>query len=192
MASTGSVRIVKEFTYRGATRTFSNRYHIGTAVPPDSAHWTTLCDAITAAEKAIYHAVVDGGAKIVSAIGYAPGSEVPVFSKTYALQGTYSTVGGAQTAGDVAQVVRYDTPDRSTKNHPVYCFNYYHAMTCTGGISGGDTLMPAQRTALSTYITSWMSGFSDGVTTFHRSRPSGDLVTGFTIPTYLTHRDLPR
>jgi hypothetical protein len=191
MAATGSVRIVKSFMYRGAIRNFSNRYAIGVNVPPDDAHWTTLCDNITAAEKLIFNAPGVGGATILEAVGYAPGSEVPVFSKNYTLAGAANFITATQTAGDVAALIRYSTPDRSSKNHPVYCFNYYHAMCALAGSTGGDSLNAAQRTALQTYAANWISGFSDGVTTFHRSRPTGDLCTGYVVPAMFTHRDLP-
>lgn len=158
---------------------------------PDSTHWNTLADAITAAEKAIYFSYAAGGADIVEAVGYAPGSEVPVFTKTYSLAGTGSFASYLQVPGDVAALIRYSTPDRSTKNHPIYCFNYYHAVGQNSASGGNDSLNPNQRTAMSTYAAAWLTGFSDGTTTFKRSRPSGDLCTGSLVAPLLTHRDLP-
>lgn len=192
MAATGSVRIVKQFTFLGQTRTFSNRYHIGTTVPADSGHWTTLIDAIVAAEAAIYCSPANGGVTIIEGIGYAPGSEVPVFTKVYSTAGTLSTSGNIAAPGDVAALVRYSTPDRSTKNHPVYCFNYYHTARVGSTGLAPDSLHSGQAAALATYGAAWISGFSDGTTTFHRSRPTGDLVTGVFVHPLLTHRDLPR
>jgi hypothetical protein len=190
MAATGSVRIVKEFNYRGGVRHFSNRYAIGTNSPPDPAHWTTLCDAITAAEKLVYVPYAAAGARILQAIGYDAGSEIPVFSKTYALDGTLATTFSKTVPGDVAALVRYSTPDRSSKNHPVYCFNYYHGVVARSQDTTCDKPSDLQVTALQTYAAAWLTGFSDGVTTYHRSRPTGDLCTGYTVATYLTHRDL--
>jgi hypothetical protein len=173
-------------------REFSNRYHIGTAYPPDSTHWTTLCDAIVAAEHAIYPALASGGATIVEAVGYAPGSEVPVFTKTYSTDGSLSAAGFLPCPGDVAAVIRYSTPDRSTKNHPVYCFNYYHAVSSNGSAATSDNLQTGQKNAMSTYAAAWLTGFSDGTTTYHRSRPTGDLCNGSLVLPQLSHRDLPR
>ena len=192
MAATSSIRIVKKFTYRGAVRDFSNRYHMGTATPPDAAHWTTLADAIALAEKAIYMPFSAGGADIIEAVGYAPGSEVPVFSKTYSAASTGAFGAGALAPGDAAALVRYSTPDRSTKNHPIYCFNYYHSVWSAAGSTGQDTVLPAQVTAMQTYANHWITGFSDGVTTYNRSRPSGDLCTAALVESLITHRDLPR
>jgi hypothetical protein len=191
VAVTSSVRIVKQFTYRGALRTFSNRYHIGTALPPDSAHWTTLMDSITAAEKAIYTPLGSGGAKIIEGVGYAGGSEVPVFTKTYSLDGVGAFANWAAVPGDSAGLIRYSTPDRSSKNHPVYCFNYYHAIGRNTTLTDADSLNAAQRTAMQSYASSWITGFSDGTTTYNRSRPGGDLCNGSLVETLITHRDLP-
>jgi len=182
---------VKHFNYRGALASFSNRYHMGTATPADSAHWTTLADAVTAAEKTIFAALSSGGAQIIEAVGYAPGSEVPVFTKTYALDGTLTGTGPQPSPGDCAALIRYSTPDRSTKNHPIYCFNYYHSCFPGGTATTADTLLAAQRTAMQTYAAAWLTGFSDGTTTVHRSRPSGDLCTGSLVNPLVTHRDLP-
>jgi hypothetical protein len=96
------------------------------------------------------------------------------------------------TPGDVAAIVRFSTPDRSTKNHPIYCFNYYHAVGTTSTGLTPDVQNPAQVTALSTYAAAWITGFSDGTTTVKRSRPSGNLCTGYIVEPFLSHRDLPR
>jgi len=178
---------VKQFAYRGALRNFSNRYHFGTYLPPDSTHWTTLSDAIVTAEKAIFPSLVNAGAKIVQTVGYAGGSEVPVFTKTYATDGTGAFAAWAPIPGDCAALIRYATPDRSTKNHPIYCFNYYHGVGSTGSFTTQDTLCTAQATAMATYATSWITGFSDGAVTVNRSRPSGDLVTGSLVELSLIH-----
>lgn len=192
MASAPSIRVIKEFTYRGETRQFSNRYHFHGGTPSDSAHWTTLSDAIVTAEKALYQSEATAGAKIVATVGYAGGSEVPVFNKTYTTDGTATFAGpSAVLPGDCAGVVRYSTSDRSSKNHPIYCFNYYHAVYGQGGTSN-DNMNAAQRTAISTYASSWLTGFSDGVNTYQRSRPNGNLCTGALVEPLVSHRDLPR
>ena len=183
--------MVKQFTYRGALRTFSNRYHFTGSAPSSSALWTTLSDNIVTAEKAIYATLANGGAKIIETVGYSAGSEVPVFTKTYTTDGTGVFTSIGLTAGDVAALVRYSTADRTSKNHPIYLFNYYHAMYCQSTLNQGDTINAQQKTAVQTYASAWVTGFSDGTNTYVRCGPNGHTATGSLVENYLTHRDLP-
>lgn len=192
MATAPSIRVDKQFTYRGILTTYSNRYHFSGGTPADSTHWTTFSDAVTAAEKAIHYAVAAGGSKIIQTVGYAGGSEIPVFQKTYSLDGTGAFTGFASAVGDAAALVRYSTADRSSKNHPIYCFNYYHGVGTSGVFATKDTLLALQNTAMGTYAAAWITGFSDGTNTYKRSRPNGNTVTGSFVEPLLTHRDLPR
>ncbi len=191
MATAASIRVVKEFNYRGTTRHFSNRYHFTGGAPSDATHWTTLSDAVVTAEKAIYLPEGNWGSKIVQTVGYAGGSEIPVFNKTYTTQGTGTWTSVLSHPGDVAWIVRYSTADRSSKNHPIYLFNYYHSAQEEGTVGGADLMNAAQRTATSTYASSWITGFTDGTTNHIRSRPNGNAATGSLVETMLTHRDLP-
>jgi hypothetical protein len=183
------VRVDKVFTYRGVPRVFSNRYYLDGGTPADSAHWTTLCDAITAAEKAIYPSS-GFTLSITGATGFAAGSDVPVFTKAYALAGTLAIGSAMTTPGDCAALIRYSTSARTSKNHPIYLFNYYHGVLHQSALSG-DLVYASQLTALQTYAAAWIAGFSDGTNTLKRTGPNGHPALGYVVSTMVHHRDFP-
>lgn len=189
-----SIVITKQFSYRGATRTFSNRYHFEGALPSDPSHWATLADNIVTAEKEIYNSDVT----IIQATGYDAASATAtnphgdaVFTKVYTTAGTGTWDATHERApGDCAALIRYSTPARSTKNHPVYLFNYYHGVHMNSG--GGDALATDQRAAMDTYAGLWTTGFTDGTTPRERCGPRGAVATAGATKTNITHRDFPQ
>lgn len=185
MAATPSIKVFKSFTYRGSPRLWSNRYHFNGGTPADSAHWTTFSDAVVTAEKA----TLSANQTIVKTIGYAAGSDVPVFTKVYSTAGTLSVAGLQKTPGDCAVLVRYATTARTPKNHPVYLFNYYHDAFYA---AAPDTTSSNQVTSFGTYGGSWISpGFSDGTTSYVRAGPNGATGTGVLVEGTIRHRDFP-
>jgi len=188
VATVPSLRVVKTFSYKGGSRQWSNRYHFTGGTPADNTHWTTLSDAVVTAEKALY----GGSVQIVLTQGFAAGSDVPVFSKVYSTAGTLTAATGhIGTPLPTAGLIRWSTAARSTKNHPIYCFSYIHAVYVNGSLSNQETLDANQKSAMATYATSWVSCFSDGSITAKRASPSGHTATGSVVEEYVTHRDFP-
>lgn len=186
MATTPSLKVIKTFSYKGGTRAWSNRYHFNGGTPANSTQWTALSDAVVTAEKALF----DSGITITETIGYEAGSDVPVFSKTYSTGGTLGVTSERATPGNTAALLRWSTTARTSKNHPIYLFNYYHN-AYIGASGSRDTLATIQKTAIDTYAGSWISGFSDGSHTLVRAGPNGATATGHQAETYVTHRDFP-
>jgi hypothetical protein len=147
---------------------------------------------VVTAEQAIYQATAAGGCSIVATVGYAGGSEIPVYNKTYNLDGSGGFTSWSPLPGDVAAVARYSTSDRSSKNHPIYCFNYYHSVAAVAGAGNQDELHAQQKSHITTYAADWIAGFSDGTVTHNRTRPDGNLCTGDFVLPLVSHRDLPR
>jgi hypothetical protein len=188
MAATPSVRVVKSSNFKGGARNFSNRYHFNGGTPADATHWHTLFDAIVAVEKTVY----DSAITIVECLGYAAGSDVPVATKTYAVAGTLSPgIHDARTPLECAALIRWSTNARSVKNHPIYCFSYIHGCLVDTTGASGDVLVSDQKTALSTYASDWITGFSDGSITAVRATPNGAAAVGSLVEEYVTHRDFP-
>jgi hypothetical protein len=187
VAATPSVKIVKQTNYRGSPKLWSNRYHFNGGTPANTAAWNALLDAIVLAEKAIYTT----NTSIVHGWCYAAGSDVPVNDKAYTTAGTGSFAGGNPTTLEAAALIRYATTARSSKNHPVYLFNYMHG-AYDWGSSAYDELNHNQKTAIETYATAWISGFSDGTLTLVRAGPNGATATARVVEQFLSHRDFPR
>ncbi len=185
-ASSPSLKVTKSFLYRGGSRLWSNRYYFNGTTPPDSTHWTTFSDAVVTAEKAAHWDFTT----IVETQGYAAGSDVPVFSKTYSTAGTIASSGITRAPGDAATLLRWSTASRTSKNHPLYLFNYYHGV-CTSGATTPDVVQASQVSFLGTYAALWITGISDGTVSHHRCGPNGDLATGQLVSAVVRHRDFP-
>ena len=187
MAATPSVKVIKQMPFKGGVKNWSNRYHFNGGTPSDATHWNTLNDAIVAAEKLIFPSQVT----IIECVNYAAGSDVPVNSKTYSQAGTFS-IGTLWTPpGEVAALVRWSTTARTTKNHPVYLFNYYHGIPNNPDHAAADFLDNTNRAAIGTYAAHWISGFSDGSITAVRAGPNGVTASGYFVEDKFTHRDFP-
>lgn len=186
MSDAASIKVTKQFTFKGTAKRWSNRYHFTNDAPADAAKWLAFANTVTTAEKA---ALTDRNT-IVEVRGYAAGSDVPVYTNSYAVVGTFPVAGLNVMPGEAAALLRYSTGSRSAKNHPIYLFNYFHGIA-TNSASANDTLSPSIASALTTYANLWIAGFSDGAVSHKRCGPGNDVAIGSYVQPFVTHRDFP-
>jgi hypothetical protein len=187
MAATGSIRIVKTIPFKGGTKDWSNRFHFDGTLPPDDATWEILADNIVDIEKNL----IPSNSTIIKAIGYGPTTDVPVFQKDYTTAGLTSFSGLYPQAPEVVALWKWTTAKRSTKNHPVYLFNYWHDVACDPAVAL-DGLNTTFKSSYEAYGADWIAGITDGTHDHHRTGPDGTLALAMSCEAYVTHRDFPR
>lgn len=195
MAAQASITIVKDFSYRGALEEWSNTYHFTNDAPTTQGRWQVFADAIIAAEKACLPATT----RIIRVTGHKAGVKPRDFFHDYLalttqVAGTLAIAGGNDpNPGDVAAWVRWATDQFTSKGKPIFLRSYMHDVASGNTRTTCDTLMSTEKTALETYATAWITGFSDGTVTHARSGPNGAVgLTPVLASQYTTTRTLER
>lgn len=187
MAATGSIRVIKNIEFRGGLREWSNRYYFDGTLPPDPATWEIFADNVVDLEKALF--VSDIG--FTRVVGYGAASDVGVYTKDYTTAGTFTGSDLENTPPDVAALGKWTTAKRTSKNHPVYLYNYWHGALIHAA-TARDALLFAQFTAFNAYMQDWIDGITDGTVDHHRCGPDGTLALTGAVEEYVRHRDFPR
>lgn len=184
-----SVRIIQQFTYRGATQEFSNRYFLAGGVPADDAAWLALVDDIMNGTSANLLTALSTHVTVVKAIGYEAGSEVSVWMHDYSDAGVH-VLSGNRSPGDAAVMCRWTTDARTSKGHPIYLFKYFHSVS--GETGDPDTLESGLRSAFQDYAQKWWdAGYTDGTNTYRICGPFGAVGLSSEVDPYVRHRDFP-
>lgn len=188
MAAKPSIKVTKSFPMRGVTQVFSNRYHFDGMTGLTASDWLALANAIQSLERS----TLDLASHLIGYTGYEAGSDVPVYSNEVNLVGTATyDASDIPVPGDTAALIRYSTTQRTSKNHPVYLFNYYHDAKFESSV-GADTISVQFKSALENLASAWVTGFTVGTSTIKRCGPNGAVAQGYLVEQFLTHRDFPR
>lgn len=183
-----SLKITYSMPYRGATQLWSNRYHFDGLTGLSPANWAALVAAVEPDARTI----IPSTCHVVEYTGYEAGSDVPVFSSAVSLAGIGAFGSDSvATPGDVAALVRYTTTQRTSKNHPIYLFNYYHHAFYNPAV-GVDTISVDYKAALSNLAQLWVTGIGVAGATLKRCGPNGAVAQSRTVEDFLTHRDFRR
>ena len=147
-------------------------------------------NALVALLEAEYILILPTTSSIIEYTQYDPGSDVPVRTSSVSVAGTLATTGRQFCPSDAVTMLRFSTSQRTSKNHPIYLFKYFHAvMIDTSG--DGDHQATTQNSRVTAFGTDVVAGFSDGTSTRHVTGPYGAVAIGFVNDGYIHHRDFP-
>lgn len=181
-----SIKWVFTSPYRGGTKTWSTRFYVTGGDWQDQTHFNTFADALNTD----LHTITSTETTIVEAIGYNGGSFLPVFTKAYGVAGAQTLDGPSFAPLEACYLLRFTTDARSSKNHPIYLFNYIHnAMVNASGTP--EVPRASMKSAWNTRCNMLVAGYSDGTLTRKRCGPRGAVAQSGACETYLTHRDFP-
>lgn len=185
-------RLVVYYTahgYNGGSKTVSCSFHFNGGMPADNAHFVTFSDAVVADLRSC----MSVGEAVVETKCYPAGSNIAAFTKSYAgATGSISNAGKTQAPAFCCAVIRWATAARTSKNHPIYLFNYFHGVFMNGQLPpDNDVVESSQLSALQAFAqTWWNTGYSDGTNTYTRAGPNGASAVSRTVDSNITDHDL--
>lgn len=183
MAAQASCKFRFTTPYRGATKTWTTTVHVTGGDWQDQAHFNTFADGV----KGDWISALDSRNTFVDATAYNPGSALPVFTRTFGTNGTYTGTNPRAPLEDCI-LVRFTTTQRTSKNHPIYLYNWIHGVQ-TDGTTSPDTPLSGQKAAWTTRAASLVAGYTDGTLNRIRCGPNGAVAQSGAAETYLHHRD---
>lgn len=180
------IKLVFSFLWRGGTRQWSQLYHFTQGAWQDQGHFNALSDALWNVVKS----GVPARNTLVETIAYNPGSFLPVYTSSYGAAGTYTDTANPQAPGEACMLWKMTTDQRTTKNHPIYLFKWWHGMQ-TDGATSPDTLRAGIQTTNAGHATTLMAGLSDGTLTRKYCGPFGAVAQSASVNTQLHIREFP-
>lgn len=180
------IKFSYSFSWRGATKTWSQLWHFNQGAWQDQTHFNAFSDAWWNLIKQCTCSRVT----LVETTAYNPGSFLPVYTKAYGASGTYTDTSNPQAAGEACMLWRFTTTQRTTKNHPVYLFKWFHGVQ-TDGATSPDSLRAGIASTAASVITACLAGVSDGTLTRKYCGPFGAVAQAGTCNAQLHIREFP-
>lgn len=180
-----SIRVIRQSPYKGGTRQWSQRYFF-----TGSNFTSGQFAALYANLWPLLRNITLDESQIVEAIQYDIGSDVPVATDSTIHAGTYPSTGDPIMPLEVCALWRLTTAHRTSKNHPIYGFKYFHNVQSNGG-SDHESLRSGWASTAASEMNAILAGLSDGSTTRQWCDARGAVFQGGTVQPELTHRDFP-
>jgi hypothetical protein len=179
------VKFTFESEYRGGTKEWSQLYHF------TGPAWTlTTFNDFTDALLPDLRNCLDNAHTVTGRIAYDAGSSVPVFDEGLSLAGTSTATGGIRAALEACGLARFTTDQRTTKNHPIYLYKWFHGVWAADN-PRPELLSGTLRTQIGTFAALIVAGVSDGVQVRQYCSPRGAVAQDHLIEEYLHMREFP-
>jgi hypothetical protein len=127
---------------------------------------------------------------LVEMVAYNAGSSVPVYTQSWGNAGTSSASGGVVPPLEMCALVRFATTARSSKNHPIYLFKWFHAVRSGGG-GAEETLDSGLKGNINSNMGTIIGGMSDGTQNRFYCGPFGAVAQSRLVETYVHAREFP-
>lgn len=175
------------FSWRGSTKGWSQLWHFsGPTSWADQTHFDTFAVNFWNVIKP----PIPARNTCTTMTAYDAGSFLPVFTHSISAAGAYTDTSNPQAPGEACMLLRFLTDARTTKNHPIYLFKWFHGMQ-TDGNTSPDTLRSGIHSNGAGVVTDVLAGISDGTNTRNYCGPRGAVAQSGTCNTLLHVREFP-
>ncbi len=186
MAAQASIKFRFSSPYKGGTKVWSTTCHVTGGDWQDLTHFTTFGNNVWAE----WISTTATRTTLLDFTAYNGGSDLPVYTVTKNAAGTYNPSTNYFAPLESCILMKYTTDQRTSKNHPIYLFNYIHDITLQSQ-AASETPESSLLAAWITRTHDFVAGYSDGTLTRKRAGPNGAVAQSGTCLSYLTHRDFP-
>ena len=182
-----SVRLVMETPYEGGIKEWSNRWFFNGGNWANEAEFEVVADWL---HDELQSGYITPRTNFKFATGTNPGSDVPVYEKTYTDAGTYDPGTNWPAPLECVALVRFSTDQRTSKNHPIYLFKYMHD-AYIDALATPEELKHGQQATLQSRMDALVAGISTSTGTRKLCGPRGAIAQAALVEEYLSHRDFP-